>query len=182
MGFSNALVKWIHACISSARFSVLINGSLCSFFSSSTGLRQGDPLSPFLFILLAETFSWAIRAAKLGGIWKGIRIHNVPQSISHCLFADDTLLFGQASLGEARVKKGIIQNYASFSGQRVNVDKSKIFFLHASQLVQDRLKVFWGFASGNLPCSYLGIPIFIKKDRVEFWDKIISVISRRILS
>lgn len=104
-----------------------MNGSPCGFFSSSRGLRQGDPLSPFLFILLAETFNWAIRAAKLGGLWKGIRIQNVPRSISHCLFANDTLLFGQASLGEARVIKGIIQNYASFSGQRVNVDKSKIF-------------------------------------------------------
>lgn len=74
LGFSKAWVKWINACISSARFSVLTNDSPCGFFSSSRGLRQGAPLSPFLFILLAESFSWAIKAVKLKGLWKGVRI------------------------------------------------------------------------------------------------------------
>lgn len=84
------------------------------FFSSSQGLRHGDPISPFLFILLAESFSWAIKAAKLKELWLGVKILRVPGSISHCLFANDTLLFGQASMREALVMKEIIQNYASF--------------------------------------------------------------------
>lgn len=120
MGFSRAWVKWIHACVSSTHFFVLINGSPCGFFSSSKGLRQGDPLSPFLFILLVEAFSWAIRAIILNGSWRGVTIPNVPHPISHCLFADDTLVFGHASLAKAKVIKNIIDNYSTFSGQKVN--------------------------------------------------------------
>ncbi|XP_059077157.1 uncharacterized protein LOC131876269 [Cryptomeria japonica] len=151
LGFSEAWVKWINACISSTRFLVLINGSPCGFYSSSRGLRQGDPLSPFLFIVLAESFSWAIKAAKLKGLWKGIVILGFPISISHCLFADDTILFGQASLREANTINGIIQKYATFSRQKVNIEKSKIFFLNTSQLVQQRLQSFWSFEPSILP-------------------------------
>lgn len=135
MCFLYAWVKWIHSCISSARFLVILNGSPYGFFSSSRGLRQGDPLSPFLFILLAESFSWAIRAARSHGFWQGIRIRDFPQVISHCLFADDTPLFGHSSLLEAKIISGVIQEYASFSGQKLNIDKSKIFFLNTSLLV-----------------------------------------------
>lgn len=116
LGFSRAWIKWIMACISSARFLIIINGSPCGFFPSSRGLRQGDPLSPFLFILLAESFSWAIKVAKLKNLWLGVKILGVPGSISHCLFVDDTLLFGQASMQEALVINEVIQNYASFAG------------------------------------------------------------------
>lgn len=83
---------------------------------------------------------------------------------------------------EASIIQGIIHNYATFSGQKVNVEKSKVFFLNTSQLVQHRLQSFWGFEPSNLPYAYLGIPFFIKQDKLSFWDKIISVISKRILS
>ncbi|XP_059076538.1 uncharacterized protein LOC131875856 [Cryptomeria japonica] len=81
--------------------------------------------------------SWAIKAMKLKDLWLGVKISGIPRSISHCLFIDDTLLFGQASMQEALVINEVIQNYASFSGQ---------------------------------------------KDNSSFWDKIISAISKRIIS
>lgn len=105
LGFSKSWIKWVHSCISFARFSVLLNGSPCGFFSSYRGIRQGDPLSLFLFILLVEAFSWAIRAARSAGLWKGISISEVLDPVSHCLFVDDTLLFGHASMSEAKVNK-----------------------------------------------------------------------------
>lgn len=83
---------------------------------------------------------------------------------------------------ETLVIKEIIQNYASFSGQKVNIEKSKIFFLNTPQLIQNRLLFFWHFEPNTLPCTYLGILFFIKHDNLSFWDKIISVISKRILS
>lgn len=139
LGFSLAWIKWIMSCISSARFSVLVNGSPFGFFHSSRGLRQGDPLSPFLFILLSEALSWAIRSVRVNGLWKGIKIQNFDQRISHRLFADDTLLFGSASLKEDRVIDQVVRNYVSFSSQKVNKDTSKIFFLNTHSLIQDKL-------------------------------------------
>ncbi|XP_059073808.1 uncharacterized protein LOC131874443 [Cryptomeria japonica] len=114
-GFSHSWVKWVFSCIYSTHFSVFLNGSPTGFFSSSEGVRKGDPLSPFLFILLAEALSRAISDARSSGLWNGIRIDGYPTSQSDCLFADDTLLFGSSSLEEARVIKKIINDY-SFSG------------------------------------------------------------------
>lgn len=76
LGFSLAWIKWIMVCISLARFSVLINGSPYGFFHSSRGLRQGDPLSHFLFILLAKALSRAIGTAQENNLWKGIKSQN----------------------------------------------------------------------------------------------------------
>lgn len=68
-GFGKSWIKWIYTCISVDRFLVLINGSPCGLFSSSWGVRQGDPLSPFLFINMAKSFSRAIRSARSSGLW-----------------------------------------------------------------------------------------------------------------
>ncbi|XP_059064794.1 uncharacterized protein LOC131856862 [Cryptomeria japonica] len=103
-GFGIKWLKWVQACISMARFSIILNGSPCGFFASSRGLRQGDPLLPFLFIILVEAFSRAISFARESGLWKGISIPHMPTSHTHCLFADDTLLFGKATMGEAQTR------------------------------------------------------------------------------
>lgn len=115
---------------------VILNGSPCGFFSSSRGLRQGDPLSPFVFIILVEALSRSIMAAREASLWKGISIPNMVDKHSRCLFADDTLLFGRATMAEAKVINKIVIDYSTFFGQKLNSTKSKIFFLNVSPLVQ----------------------------------------------
>jgi hypothetical protein len=93
-GFGGKWCSWIARCISFARFSVLVNGSPNGFFSSSRGLRQGDPLSPLLFVFVMEALSRMITQAVSGGLLEGFLVGNV--SISHLLFADDTLILSSA--------------------------------------------------------------------------------------
>jgi hypothetical protein len=95
-GFGERWCSWIAHCISSVRFSVLVNGTPSDFFSSSRGLRQGDPLSPLLFVIMIEAFSKlfsvTVQRGFLSGFFVGSSSNGVI-NISHLLFADDTLVF-----------------------------------------------------------------------------------------
>jgi hypothetical protein len=98
-GFGERWCSWIKHCISTARFSVLINGSPSGFFGSSRGVRQGDPLSHFLFVLVMEALSRMISAMYSRGLILGFSVgsrEHVHVEVSHILFADDTLLFCRA--------------------------------------------------------------------------------------
>ncbi|XP_009630460.2 uncharacterized protein [Nicotiana tomentosiformis] len=103
MGFGERWRGWIKFCISSVRFSVLVNGSPCGFFGSSRGLRQGDPLSPMLFILVMDALSKMMDRAASGGFLRGF---SAPigvlsaRRVSHLLFADDTLVFCDADMDQ----------------------------------------------------------------------------------
>ena len=95
-GFSAKWRQWIYTCISTVRFSLLVNGSAQGFFPTSRGLRQGDPLSLLLFITVMEVLSRMLERAVAGGYISRFSIGNcigAELSISHSLFADDTLIF-----------------------------------------------------------------------------------------
>ena len=99
MGFGEKWIKWIECCISIVKFSVLVNGSLSGFFQSSRGLRQGDPLFPYLFVITIEVFSCLLRRAISGGFLSGWRVRGRSGEgilILHLLFVDDTLVFCEA--------------------------------------------------------------------------------------
>ena len=100
MGFGLKWRGWIKACVSTVRFSVLVNGSLEGFFGSSRGLRQGDPLSPLLFLLITEVLSRLLKKTEEYNLIRSFYVGAVNSfgvSISHLLFADDTILFCDAS-------------------------------------------------------------------------------------
>ena len=100
MGFGLKWKGWIKACVTSIRFSVLVNGSLEGFFGSSRGLRQGDPLSPLLFLLIMEVLSRLLKKTEECNLIRGFHVgavNSVGVCISHLLFADDTILFSDAS-------------------------------------------------------------------------------------
>jgi hypothetical protein len=99
-GFGHKWCSWIALCISTASFSVLINGLPEGFFNSLRGVRQGDPLSPFLFVIVMEAFSRMVKASVEHGLFLGFVVggrRNEHVHISYLLFADDTLIFTGAS-------------------------------------------------------------------------------------
>ncbi|XP_050207383.1 uncharacterized protein LOC126656807 [Mercurialis annua] len=128
MGFHFVWIKWIMECISSVTYSLNFNGDVHGFISPSRGLRQGDPLSPLIFIMCAECFSALLLQAERNQLISGVCIAPQSPSISHLLFADDSLLFVQASHFQASNVKRILQVYCQASGQLINFTKSSIFF------------------------------------------------------
>ena len=95
IGFGEKWCSWIRTCISTVQFSVLVNGSPTDFFGSSRGLRQGDPLSPLLFLVMMEVFSRMVKRMEGVGLLSGFKANGRRgrgECVSHLLFADDTLV------------------------------------------------------------------------------------------
>ncbi|GJT87061.1 cysteine-rich receptor-like protein kinase [Tanacetum coccineum] len=115
MGFSAKWCKWIHACLSSASISVLINGSPSKEFSMERGLRQGDPLSPFLFLIIAEALQVMMTESCNNGIFKGLFLAKNDTNISLLQYADDAIFFGEWSKTNALCLVNILKCFHDIS-------------------------------------------------------------------
>lgn len=125
LGFSAQWVAWIKACISSPSFYVLVNGIPGDQFRSSRGIRQGDPLSPYLFILYAELLARLLSSAVVGpGKPIGVPIGKSGVRVPFLTFADDTMIFAKASDYSCIIIRQILDKYCKMSGQLVNYHKS----------------------------------------------------------
>jgi len=126
-GFGERWCSWIAHCISTVQFFVLVNGTPTGFFSSSRGLRQGDPLSPLLFVIVMEAlsklFSATVQRGFLSGFFVGSGSSEVI-NISHLLFADDTLVFYGANSDHLHYLRLLLLSFEAVSGLKINLAKS----------------------------------------------------------
>ncbi|GAA0175095.1 hypothetical protein LIER_41844 [Lithospermum erythrorhizon] len=122
--FSFHWVTLIMNYVESVTYSLLINGDQVGYITPGRGLRQDDPLSPYLFIICTEGLISLLKEACSVGELKGIKVG----PMTHLMFADDTLLLGCATLSEAAKFKSILDTYESWSGQLVNAQKSTLLF------------------------------------------------------
>jgi hypothetical protein len=168
LGFSEWWVSHIMKCVESVRFSVRVNGHFSEMFLPTGGIRQGDPLSPYLFLLCAEGLSCMLKYAGPNYLAKGIRVGIHAPWVSHLLFADDCLLFTQASANGARRLMEILQAYQTSSGQMVNMMKSAIFFsANCQDEVKHEVKQITGIVAEALSEKYLGLSTAVGRIRMK---------------
>jgi exonuclease III len=159
MGFSYRWVDWIMAFVTSVSYKVKINGNLLDSFSPSRGLRQGDPLSPFLFLFVADGLSTLLQKEVTEQNIDALRVCRSAPRVSHLLFADDSLLFFKARGDQAARIKGVLDIYASSMGQLINPSKCSILFGHICPVARRmEVKNTLAVVQETFETKYLGQP------------------------
>ena len=145
--------------MSTAFFSILINGTLVGFFRSSRGLCQGDPLSPYLFVIGMDVLSRLINNVVEGNFLTGYKVGDSDKGeeeliLSHLLYIDDTLLFCKASQDQLAHLGWILMWFKTLSGLKINLGKSENFPTSGVERIEDLVAVL-GCKIGSLPSTYL---------------------------
>eukprot|EP00253_Pinus_taeda_P005951 PITA_05951 len=181
-GFSRHFVQLIKACIDSPWIAPLVNGRPTNFFQAQRGIRQGCPLSPFLYILMADSLSRKLAVEKSVGSLPGLKPSEVSTPLNHALFADDSLLLGGVSTRIAKAFDNVLKSYYRVTGALINESKSEIYSWNAEQQEitnTPRILGFKGQAKWD-SFRYLGLPISSGANKRCFWTHIISKIKSKI--
>ncbi|CAA7399339.1 unnamed protein product [Spirodela intermedia] len=180
-GFTDDFIDLVDACVRENHFSLLVNGSSTPFFTATRGLRQGDPLSPTLFILVEEVLSRSLTRAINQGLIRPYYSKRGCPIISHSLFADDAILFLNGCETSIRRLMSIISRYERAAGQLVNASKSS-FMVGPSTPIETirRIQGLTGFSRGHSPFEYLGCPIFLGRRRIHYFDALVGKLRKKL--
>ena len=176
LGFAERWVNWIHECISTVSYSILINGEACGFFKPSRGLRQGDPLSPYLFIICMDVLARRLFAHSIDSrLGVGIRIAPTALRIPCLLFADDSLIICKTSPTACRLLKNTLDLFCAQSGQLINFHKSSLIFSKNTRAMEKRTVA----GIFNIPHSaaigkYLGCSLFMGRPMDDHFTPMIN--------
>ena len=152
---------------------MLVNGEPHGNFTPIRGLRQGDPLSPYLFLLCAKGLHSLIQQVEISGSIKGVSLCSVGPKVSHLFFADDSLLFCRANSQEASSIMEILKQYKEASGQQINREKIQLFFSpNTDPHLQEEIKTLLEVATTTNYEKYLGLPSFVGRGKKQSFSYI----------
>ncbi|WJX95209.1 hypothetical protein P8452_76553 [Trifolium repens] len=168
-------------CVTTVNYHVLVNNDRVGPITPLCGLRQGDPHSPYLYIICSEGLTSYIHHHESRGLLHGVRICRGSPSISHLLFADDNFLFCKASVSEVTNLKHVLDIYEAASGQAINYQKSAIAYSRNTEancrsLINNLLGVAESMGHGK----YLGLPSIIGRDKKSIFSFIKDRIWKKI--
>lgn len=162
---------------------MIVNGKVFGFFHSLRGLKQGDPLSPTLFITVAEVLARSLNKLKEDEKFIGFGMPKWSESINHLSYADDAILFCSGHKGSVKKMMRVLQDYEKVFGHLINLSKSYIYvYEKISMADKHKLWTLTGIVIGNFPFTYLGCLIFYERKKKIYFEEIINKIAKRILA
>lgn len=180
LGFHEKWIGWVMTCVSSVHYSFLVNGHPKGTVTPSRGLRQGDPLSPYLFILCTEVLSGLCKKAQMKGLLPGVKVARRCPPINHLLFADDTMFFLKTNGQGSAVLMQILKKYEAASGQTINKSKSSVTFSSKTPPeTKNRIKQILGIRTEGGTGKYLGLPEFFGRRKKDIFTSLVDRIRQR---
>ncbi|CAA7030815.1 unnamed protein product [Microthlaspi erraticum] len=161
--FPPLFVNWISQCLTTSSFSISVNGDLCGFFKGTRGLRQGDPLSPSLFVIAMEAYSNLLTSA-FDSCSIGYHPLGRNPKITHLAFVDDIVIFFDGKGSSLQGISSTLEDFKQLSGLCMNREKTDLFLAGLNPEESEALNIF-GFQKGSLPIRYLGLPLLHRKLR-----------------
>lgn len=182
-GFPHSFCSLISECISMLWFSIMMNGTTKGFFKPSRGLRQGDPISPYLFIIIEEVLTRLLRKKfEDGCIGSFSHPHDAPL-VSHLLYVDDIVVFANGSKRSMKALMDTFQLYEKWTGQVINKDKSAIFFAkHCGTIHKHEVLRLSSFREGSFPIIYLGVPVVVGRLTAHHLHFLVEKVQKKIAS
>lgn len=178
MGFGNTWRRWISTLLSSATSSILVNGQPGRQIAHRRGVRQGDSLSPLLFIIAMETFSRLITTVRQQGVLRSLRRDGI--SFQCSIYADDVILFLHPERAEADAIMGILNIFAEATGLRTNMAKCSITNIFGSEDVIEQLQQVFGCQITPFPIRYLGLPLSTTRVPRDQIKRTVDAVARRL--
>lgn len=181
LGFHEKWRQLIMKCITTLSYRIKVNGELTDEILPTRGLRQGDPLSPYLVLLCADGFSTLLNATESSGALEGVSICRDAPSITHLLFANDSLLLLKVNDESAHHLRQVLQLYENCSGQIINKDKSSIMFRTNTKMVErGRFMEILDIPRETRSDKYLGLPVYIDCSKTKVSEHLKQRVWKRI--
>ena len=158
--FPPKIIKIIMSCITSVNTSILVNGGALECFEASRGIRQGDPLSPYIFILCMEYLGHLIEHKCVNGYWVPLKASKDNLGFSYLLFANDIILCSKAEARGCEAILDVLGKFCRESGQKINLDKYRIYFSpNVRNELKEEISERLGIRETNNIGKYLGFPL-----------------------
>ena len=180
MDMPHSLLVWLHSCITTPSFMIGFNGTVQGYFKITRGLRQGDPLSPYLFVMAMNCLSLLLDRGAAEGQF-GYHQHCRDSKLTHLCFADDLFISCDGTLQSVTNVLRILEKFAEVSGLTVSISKTCFFSCSLTDPEINIISSATGLNHAMLPVRYLGVPLATKKLSLANCEPLIQQVKKLIV-